>query len=169
MLRGPATGSAQCFLPLVLASVAAMPAALHGLAKYWFLDEVVKGLVEQGGLGALVKTSTKGGLAMKDEWHAIENWGVLEPLIILMRDQHLCKTPNLPDIKRQVSILAVLISNQPVNDHTVKQMIFQHEVEIHMASASIKKIVGYLRGRFLLQTTPRDTGSKNKGLLAAQV
>eukprot|EP00438_Fugacium_kawagutii_P014307 Skav224019 [mRNA] locus=scaffold3238:48745:49179:- [translate_table: standard] len=144
-----------------------MPASLHGLAKFWFLDETVKGSVEQGGLGALVRTSTKGGLAMKDEWHAIENFRVVEPVIILMRDQHSCKTPSLPEIERQVSILGCLISGQPVNDQTVKQIQFQNEVDLHLAAASIKKIMSYLRGRFLCKSVPRDMGSKNQVLLAA--
>ena len=135
-----------------------MPAALHGLAKFWYNDDLVKEAVECDGLGAMIKTSKDKGMAKKDSWHAIQNGRTVAPVILLMKDQRKLKVPYLPDIEKQVAIFAILISQQPVNRDTLNQVKNEKEVDLHLVSASIKKILGFLRTRFLKKHNPRDRG-----------
>ena len=133
-----------------------MPASLYGLSKYWYTNESFKEVVSSRGIQAMVVTESKGGLAKKDPWHAVNNHELVEPIIYLMKNQGLISTPYLPDIEKEVLTFLVLIAKKPVNDDTMGSMKALHDVDIHLVSTSIKKIMGFLRKRYLATNIPRD-------------
>lgn len=133
-----------------------MPASLYGFAKYWYTNENLKEVVSSRGVQAMVATESKGGLAKKDPWHAVNNYELVEPIIYLMKNQRLISTPDLPAIEKEVTTFLVLVSKKPVNDDTLGSIKAMHEVDVHFASSSIKKIMGFLRKRYLATNVPRD-------------
>lgn len=138
-----------------------MPASLYGLAKYWFVNENLKAAVDQEGIRGLVVTASKGGLAKKDPWHAINNCELVEPVIMLMKDQHKIQSPYLNEIEHQVATFLCLMAKKPINDETLGAMKNIHEVDIHLTSSSLKKILVFLRKRVVQTNVPRDTGFEN--------
>lgn len=139
-----------------------MPANLHGLARHWYHDEDLKACTQTSGLLAMVSKQVRGqALAKKDKWHAIHNRELVKPIVDMMRDQHLLKTPYLKDLDLQVAIFSLMINSKPVNDEHIEQTLADQEVEIHLGSSSIKKILGFLRKKYLAPHTPRDMGFEN--------
>ena len=136
-----------------------MPASLKGLAKYWYYDEVVKGRVQQDGFSGLVQKEVKGqALVKKDAWHAVHNRALVTPIIFMMKNQHLLKTPYLRDLDYQVATLTVLLEEKPVRKDHIEHALCAYEIDIHLTSSSIKKILGFLRKKYLAPHVPWDMG-----------
>lgn len=140
----------------------AMPANLNGLAKHWYHDEDLRARSQTSGLLAMVLKQVRGqALARRDKWHAIHNREFVKPIIVMMRDQHLLKTPYLKDLDLQVAIFSLMINGKPVHQEHIEYALADNEVEIHLNSSSIKKILGFLRKKYLAPHTPRDMGFEN--------
>ena len=131
-------------------------ASLRCVSKVWFTNEEIKGRLMEKGLKGLIMTEKPGqAVAAKNDWHAV-NKSVIAPVIEAMREAHRLKTPSMNELESELSTLGVFIQDQPVNCETLEATKLRWGVEIHVAAASIKKILSYLRRKFLLPHVPRD-------------
>ena len=131
--------------------------SLHGLAKHWFRDPWMLDRVKSYGLSGMMVTYYKDQkMAKKDEWHALHNGHLVVPVMHMMRDGHLLRTPYVDQITHQVAVFAVLFDDKPFSDEAVAEAKLALEVDIHCITSSIKKIISFTRRKFLLPHTPRD-------------
>ena len=132
-------------------------APLHGLAKIWLLDADLKQSVQKSGLHGLVQKAVKDQMIAKyDEWHAVSNPKLIMPVIHMMRYAHLLRTPHLENLAHEVAVFALLFQDKAINAENLETTHKQFEVEVHCVSSSIKKILGFLRQRYLKGRVPRD-------------
>ena len=134
-------------------------ANLYGVAKHWWLVPSIQERLKEGGIGAFVVTNNSQPLASKDVPHALWNKEILVPIMENMRYNHLIKTPDMGTIQDQVWILQLLFSKQGFDAYNLPPIPEEFEVPVHLAVISIKKLVSYVRSKFVRSHTPRDRGS----------
>ena len=135
---------------------------LNGVAKLWFMDPTIKGLLEEKGIEGLVKVSKGRSVAAKNRQHCNMNPHVLKPVIDIMRKDSLLKTPCLDTIQRQIHILDLLHTKKGFDTTTgLPPIAFEKEIPYHLLSDGIKKMVGFARRHKLRPHVPRDTGFKS--------
>ena len=133
-------------------------ASLRCLAKYWWTDGLLQRRLKEDGLKGLVVTAPGKGMASKDDYHVVQNRRTLEPIIRMMREQHMLKTPYLQELEDEVASLALVLHGKPLNPENLAQMHLHYEVDIHVICSSIKRMLSFLRRRLLLWCTARDIG-----------
>ena len=90
-------------------------ASLRCLAKYWWTDGLLQRRLKEDGLKGLVVTAPGNGLASKDDYHVVQNRRTLEPIIKMMREQHMLKTPCLQALEEEVAMLGLVMNGKPLN------------------------------------------------------
>ena len=134
-------------------------ANLYGIAKHWWMAPSIQERLKEGGIGAMVVTNNSQPLASKDVRHALWNKDILVPIIENMRYHHLIKTPDMGTIQNQVWILQLLFAKQGFDAYNLPPIPEELEVPVHLSVISIKKLVSYVRAKFVRSHTPRDKGS----------
>lgn len=135
------------------------PVSLHGLHKVWTLNDELTDHCKANGVRTLIQTyHPKQAIAKKDVWHAVHNRDTVQPIIFFMRRAALLKTPYLDDLVDEVAAFAALIQGKQLDADTLAQIKQDQEVDLHCVASSIKKILSFLRNRFLRSNTPRDPG-----------
>lgn len=143
----------------VTVMAASLPVTLHGLHKVWSLNDELKEHCKANGLKALIQTfHPKQAIAKKDVWHAVRNRDTVQPIIFFMRRGGLLKTPYLDDLEYEIAAFGVLIQGKQIDADTLGQIKQDQEVDLHCVATSIKKILSFLRSKFLRNNTPRDRG-----------
>lgn len=136
-------------------------ANLYGVAKRWWTTESIKTRLQEGkegGIENLVILSKGAPIVSKDVVHALWNADVLIPIMENMRASHLIKTPDMPTITTQVHILHLLCLGQGLDANNLPQMNDDLELKIHLVVSSIKKLMCFVRDKFIRRNKPRDTG-----------
>lgn len=142
---------------VVMAYIA--PACISGVGKEWWENQAVK---EQfGGESSLVKKfSQKAVMAVKDRWHAINNFELIAPIIALQKAAHVIKTPSLKSLEAEVTVFHALNATEGELDETNWPDLTALETSIHLDASSIKKILSFTRHHALRPHVPRDRGAK---------
>lgn len=136
--------------------MAAPFANLCGVAKSWFYNDVIKSRLEDGGIGSIVMTGKNQAIVTKDQQHAVWNSDVLIPIMQNMAANHLIKAPDMPTIQAQVHILLLLHQKKGFNAFDLPPIEDKYEVPIHLVATSIKKLICFVRNKFLKMHKPRD-------------
>ena len=134
-------------------------ANLYGVAKHWWMEPSIQERVKEGGIGAIVVTNNTQPLASKDVRHALWNREVLIPIMENMRYHHLIKTPDMGTIQDQVWNIHLLSTKQGFDAHNLPPIPEELEVPVHLSVISIKKLVSYVRAKYIRPHMPRDKGS----------
>ena len=101
-------------------------------------------------------TGKNQAVVTKDQQHAIWNSDVLIPIMENMAAHHLIKAPDMPTIEAQVHILLLLHQKKGFNAHDLPPIEDKYEVPIHLVATSIKKLICFLRNKFVKMHKPRD-------------
>ena len=133
-------------------------ADLRGVAKRWFSNDAIKSRLEEGGIGSIIVTAKSNPIAGRDQKHSIWNSDILIPIMENMASNHLIKTPDMPTIEAQVHILNLLHLKKAFDANDLPPIDDLYEVPIHLVVTSIKKMVGFVRSKFLRLHKPRDSG-----------
>ena len=137
-------------------------ANLYGVAKRWWGTDSIKNRLEEGGIDNLVIISKGKPISPKDVTHALWNADVLIPIMENMKSNHLIKTPDMPTITTQVHILHLISLGRGLDANNLPQMNDELELQIHLVVSSIKKLMCFVRDKFIRRNKPRDTGWSNK-------
>lgn len=130
--------------------------------KAWFGDETIRARLEERGIGHLVVTAQNKPLVAKDVPHALWNLEVLVPIMHNMKQHHLIKTPDMATIESQVLALYLMWEGQTFDINKLPPVPEEVEIPIHLVVTSIKKLVSFVRSKFLRPHTPRDQGFQIK-------
>ena len=144
--------------------VAGNQASLHGIAKEWFTNPQILARLEEGGIGSIVITMKNQAIAAKDQKHALWNSDILIPIMQNMAAHHFIKAPDMNTIQDQVHILNLLYLERGFDARDLPPIDEIYEAPIHLVVTSIKKLVCFVRSKFLRPHKPRDRGWVKKGM-----
>lgn len=133
-------------------------ANLFGVAKRWWMADSIKNRLEEGGIENLVIIPKGKPIVSKDVTHALLNADVLIPIMENMRASHMIKTPDMPTITTQVHILHLISLGRGLDANNLPQMNDELELQIHLVVSSIKKLMCFVRDKFIRRNKPRDLG-----------
>ena len=156
---------------IILALFNSLPIAmskLAGVGKLWWQNPSIQSRLNQfGGIDGLVTKREGLALAAKDRWHCLINRDILEPVFAAMFNDRLIKTPSMEPITVQVHVLDLLWQNSktkgekiPIDETNLPPIPEEKELTYHLAVASIKGLVLFVRKHRLRPHVPRDTGWK---------
>ena len=131
-------------------------AKLGGVAHLWHENETIKDRLSEGGVGAMICTQKGNPIVKKDQNHALLNQDIIIPIMDAMKDCHKIKTPDLITIKDQVHILHLLHTNQKIEPTNLPAISEEMEISLHLAVINIKKLICFVRDKFLRNHKPRD-------------
>ena len=145
---------------------------LAGVGKLWWQNPSIQSRLDQfGGIDGLVIKRQGLAVAAKDRWHPLVNRDVLEPIFAAMFRDRLIKTPAMDPITAQVHILDLHWQHSQnkgakeakieIDETNLPPIPEEKELKYHLAVASIKGMVLFVRKHRLRPHVPRDTGFKN--------
>lgn len=131
-------------------------ANLHGVAKCWWADPVIRESIQVDGFMKVVQTEKGRPVASQNRWCCVANTHLLRPVIRSMAENHLLKTPYMEDIERQVRILSLLSRNKGFDANSLPDMLPEEETPVHLHVTSLKRMIGFCRRQKLRPHCPRD-------------
>ena len=129
-------------------------ANFEGLASEWYKNEDLK--LRGHDSHRLVGRAQGIPIAQDDQWHAVHNKAVLEPIIDRMRISHYIRTPYLEELEPEIKAFHALVATKGKLDWDNFPTLPIDDVAIHVCASGIKKILRYARKKFLSPHIPRD-------------
>ena len=129
-------------------------ANFEGLASEWYKNEDLK--LRGYDSHRLVHRAEGVPIAQDDQWHAVHNKAVIEPIIARMRISHHIRTPYLEELEPEIRAFHALVATHGKLDWDNFPTLPMDDVTIHVCASGIKKILRYTRKKFQCPHIPRD-------------